>query len=161
MREKLKVSTGQGGIKLLTSEDLLNWPQGSQPGFVDKPRSGARSLQFKNRRKAVSLNIDIVDWKGCKALPVVKKTSERQPRQSYDHAAAVQKNKEEQTDRKDAEKKTDNVTELTNLKDSLQALKEVNLLLQEFPTLLKSARLCSKARTKQEKNSHRAQRTGE
>ncbi|GBM02116.1 hypothetical protein AVEN_190555-1 [Araneus ventricosus] len=41
-------------------------------------------------------------WKGCKALPVIKKTSDGQSRKSYAQAAAEQKNKEEQTDRKDA-----------------------------------------------------------
>ncbi|GBN02437.1 hypothetical protein AVEN_177635-1 [Araneus ventricosus] len=87
-----------------------------------------------------------------KALPVIKKTpSTRQPGKRYAQAAADKTKNEEQTGEKETEAKTDEDTVLTNLKDSLQALKEVKMLLQEFPTLLEASRLCIQAKTKQEK----------
>ncbi|GBM29958.1 hypothetical protein AVEN_167436-1 [Araneus ventricosus] len=46
---------------------------------------------------------------------------------------------------------TDKVIDMTDLKDSLQALKEVKTLLPEFPILLEAARLCRQAKSRQEK----------
>ncbi|GBN80938.1 hypothetical protein AVEN_72812-1 [Araneus ventricosus] len=86
--------------------------------------------------------------KGCKALPVITKTSDRQPRTSDVQAAA-----EQEKDEKVTETKTEKVIDLTDLKDSLQALTEVKMLLQEFPTLLEADRHCREAQTKQEKRS--------
>ncbi|GBM19681.1 hypothetical protein AVEN_199850-1 [Araneus ventricosus] len=88
--------------------------------------------------------------KGCKALPIITKTAFRQPRKSYAQASAVQK-KKERTDEKAKETTTEKIMDLTDLKESLQALREVKMLLQEFPTLLEAARRCRKAPTKQEK----------
>ncbi|GBM94122.1 hypothetical protein AVEN_237395-1 [Araneus ventricosus] len=56
------------------------------------------------------------------------KTSDRQPRKSYAQAAAEQK-KEEKADKKVMEMKTEKVVDRTDLKDSLQALREVKMLL--------------------------------
>ncbi|GBM56175.1 hypothetical protein AVEN_226078-1 [Araneus ventricosus] len=55
------------------------------------------------------------------------------------------------TEEKETEAKTDEVADLADLKDSLQALKEVKILLQEFPTPLEAARRSRQAKTKQEK----------
>ncbi|GBN33243.1 hypothetical protein AVEN_10459-1 [Araneus ventricosus] len=51
------------------------------------------------------------------------------------------------------ETKTEKVMDLTDLKDPLQAPREVKMLLQEFPTLLEADRHCREAQTKQEKRS--------
>ncbi|GBO17854.1 hypothetical protein AVEN_28773-1 [Araneus ventricosus] len=83
--------------------------------------------------------------------PVIRKPSTRQPGQSYAQEAANQKKKEEKTDEKEIETKTDKVTDFADLKDPLQALKGVQMLLQEFPTLLEAARRCRLAKTKQER----------
>ncbi|GBM13392.1 hypothetical protein AVEN_54403-1 [Araneus ventricosus] len=87
----------------------------------------------------------------CSYMKVIKKPSNRQPGKSYTQAAADKKRKEGKTEEKEREAKTDEVTDLADLKDSLKALKEVEILLQEFPTLLEAARLCRHAKTKQEK----------
>ncbi|GBM43165.1 hypothetical protein AVEN_128490-1 [Araneus ventricosus] len=81
-------------------------------------------------------------------LQIITKTSERHPRKSYAQAAAVQKKKEERTEGKDKETKTEKVMDLTDLKESLQDLRETKMLLQEFPTLLEPARRCREAPTK-------------
>ncbi|GBM17777.1 hypothetical protein AVEN_99657-1 [Araneus ventricosus] len=77
----------------------------------------------------------------------------KQPGKSYSQAAADKKRKEEKTDEKNMETKTDKVMDKTDLKDSLQALREVKILLQEFPTLLEATRRCRQAKTEQEKRS--------
>ncbi|GBO15613.1 hypothetical protein AVEN_28287-1 [Araneus ventricosus] len=87
-------------------------------------------------------------WKGCKALPVIKKPSIRQPGKSY---SADTKRKEEKTVEKNMETTSDEVMHLTDLEDSLQAPREVKILLQEFPTLLEATRRCRQGKTKQEK----------
>ncbi|GBL94127.1 hypothetical protein AVEN_185078-1 [Araneus ventricosus] len=90
-------------------------------------------------------------WKGCKALPVTTKPTKRQPRKAYAQAAAVQRIKEERTEEIVKEAKTEKLMDLTDLKDSLQTLREVKMLIQEFPTLLEAAKRCKGASTKQEK----------
>ncbi|GBM90310.1 hypothetical protein AVEN_116301-1 [Araneus ventricosus] len=92
-------------------------------------------------------------WKGCKALPLIQKTLAWQPGKSYAQAAADETRKEEKTEINNAEPATD----MFDLKDSLQALKQVILLLQDFPTLKRS--FVEKPK-QDKKNSHRAQRTG-
>ncbi|GBN23210.1 hypothetical protein AVEN_88764-1, partial [Araneus ventricosus] len=90
-------------------------------------------------------------WKGCKALPVLTKTAERRPRRSYAQAVAAQRKNEERTKGKTKETETSEDMDIADLKESLQTLREVQTFIQEFPTLLKAARLCRKAKTKQEK----------
>ncbi|GBN39016.1 hypothetical protein AVEN_58535-1 [Araneus ventricosus] len=89
-------------------------------------------------------------WKGCKALPTIKKPSARQAGKTYAQAA-TDKRKKKKTEEKSTEKNTDVADDLKELKESFQALKEMKTLLLEFPTLLEAARLCRKARTRQEK----------
>ncbi|GBN51007.1 hypothetical protein AVEN_59852-1 [Araneus ventricosus] len=91
-------------------------------------------------------------WKGCKALPIIKKPSARQSGKTYAQAATGESKKEEKTEERSAEKNTDVIDDMTELKDSLQALKEMKTLLQEFLTLLEAARLCRKTKTRQEKH---------
>ncbi|GBM16008.1 hypothetical protein AVEN_108600-1 [Araneus ventricosus] len=86
-------------------------------------------------------------WKGCKALPLIQKTPARQERKSYAQAVA----KTYKNDGKIDEKATEATEELTDLKASINALKEEKTLIQEFPTLLEAARLCRKAKSKNEK----------
>ncbi|GBN46767.1 hypothetical protein AVEN_157039-1 [Araneus ventricosus] len=77
--------------------------------------------------------------KGCKAFPVNKKPSVRQPGKRYVQAAADKKRNEAKTEEKDMKTKTDKDMDLTDFKGSLQALREVKVLLQKFPTLLEVA----------------------
>ncbi|GBN55004.1 hypothetical protein AVEN_205848-1 [Araneus ventricosus] len=49
------------------------------------------------------------------------------------------------------ETETKEEMDIAELKESLQALKEVQTLIQEFPTILEAAKLCRKAKTKQER----------
>ncbi|GBN61898.1 hypothetical protein AVEN_220457-1 [Araneus ventricosus] len=88
-------------------------------------------------------------WKGCKALPLIQKTSIRKPCKTC--AASSKSRKEEEPEIINAEKTTDMATEVSDLKDSLEALKEVKTLLQEFPTLLEAVRQCRHAKSRQEK----------
>ncbi|GBM25996.1 hypothetical protein AVEN_223127-1 [Araneus ventricosus] len=81
------------------------------------------------------------------SLPAIRKCSTGQPGNSCAQAAAAVK-KEEKTDEKEIEAKTDKVTDL---KDSLEALKDMTMLVQEFPALLEAARRCRSAETKQER----------
>ncbi|GBM41637.1 hypothetical protein AVEN_198386-1 [Araneus ventricosus] len=90
-------------------------------------------------------------WKGCKALPVITKPAVRQNRKSYAQAATVQKKTFPNPEGKIEEVETEQTTDLTDLNESLQALRELKTLIQEFPTLLEAARLCRKAKNKQEK----------
>ncbi|GBN49447.1 hypothetical protein AVEN_267005-1 [Araneus ventricosus] len=64
-------------------------------------------------------------WKGCKALPIIKKPSARQSGKTYAQAATGESKKEEKTEEKSAEKNTHVIDDMTELKDSLQALKEM------------------------------------
>ncbi|GBM03817.1 hypothetical protein AVEN_231293-1 [Araneus ventricosus] len=79
------------------------------------------------------------------------KAAERKPRRSYAQAAAAQRKNEEQMEEKTRERETKEEMDIAELKESLQALREVQTLIQEFPTLLEEAKLCRKAKTKQEK----------
>ncbi|GBN50126.1 hypothetical protein AVEN_4291-1 [Araneus ventricosus] len=102
-----------------------------QPGDAVSMRRPSLHQQWRKKHLAA--------WKECKARPVIRKPSTRQPGQSYAQEAANQKKKEEKTDEKEIEIKTDKVTDLADLKDPLQALKGVQMLLQEFPNLLEGA----------------------
>ncbi|GBN49236.1 hypothetical protein AVEN_193527-1 [Araneus ventricosus] len=52
---------------------------------------------------------------------------------------------------KNAKKTPDMIPEVSELKDSLDALKELQTLLKEFPTLLEAASQCRSAKSRQEK----------
>ncbi|GBO14048.1 hypothetical protein AVEN_275228-1 [Araneus ventricosus] len=90
-------------------------------------------------------------WKGCKALPVLMKTAERRPRRSYAQAVAADRKNEKRTEGKAKETETSKDMDITELKESQQTLREVQTLIQDFPTLLETAKLCHNAKTKQEK----------
>ncbi|GBM12567.1 hypothetical protein AVEN_188725-1 [Araneus ventricosus] len=90
-------------------------------------------------------------WKGCKALPVITKPAVRHNRKSYVQAATVQKKTFPNPEGKIEEVDTEQATDLTDFKESLQALRELKTLIQEFPTLLEAERLCRKTKNKQEK----------
>ncbi|GBM47672.1 hypothetical protein AVEN_57064-1 [Araneus ventricosus] len=133
-------------------EELLHAPQMHQ---VQRSTSNQR---MQHRKKIEDLNCincaekgHLAAWKGCKAFPVIKKSSTRQPGKSYSQAAADKKRKEGKTEEKETEAKTNEDTYLADLKDSLQALKEVKILLKEFLTLLEASLRCRQAKTKQEK----------
>ncbi|GBO19934.1 hypothetical protein AVEN_113864-1 [Araneus ventricosus] len=86
-------------------------------------------------------------WKGCKALPLIQKSSVRQERKTYAQATADKKKNEEKTE----DKTTVAADLITDLKEPINAIREVKTLIQEFPTLLEAARLCREAKTKNEK----------
>ncbi|GBO11703.1 hypothetical protein AVEN_125651-1 [Araneus ventricosus] len=86
-------------------------------------------------------------WKGCKSFPIIKKSSPRQHGRSYAQAAAQKVEKTEQS----TEEKTDDPFDLADIKETIKAIKEVKMLLEEFPTLLEAARLCKSAKTRKEK----------
>ncbi|GBM42216.1 hypothetical protein AVEN_234952-1 [Araneus ventricosus] len=91
--------------------------------------------------------ISLAAWKGCKSLPLIQKTSARQERKSYAQAAT----KTFKNDGKIEEKATEATEDITDLKASINALKEVKTVIQEFPTLLEAAPLCRKAKSENEK----------
>ncbi|GBM76046.1 Nucleic-acid-binding protein from transposon X-element [Araneus ventricosus] len=91
-------------------------------------------------------------WRGCKALPVLRKPSIRIPGKSFAEAAS-------QGLRKDPPSATHGKTgtsqeplpEISDIKETLLALKELKEFLQEFPTLLEAAKKCKAARSREEK----------
>ncbi|GBM49858.1 hypothetical protein AVEN_191256-1 [Araneus ventricosus] len=87
-------------------------------------------------------------WKGCKSYPIIKKPSYRQNGKSYAQAASE---KVELPTKKKTEEKSDDPFDLEDIKDSMKAIKEVKMLLDEFPTLLEAARLSKTAKTRTEK----------
>ncbi|GBN32552.1 hypothetical protein AVEN_169751-1 [Araneus ventricosus] len=78
-------------------------------------------------------------------------THQKDLSQANAQAAAGKSKNDEKAEEMREEKSTDAVDDITELKESLQALKEVKTLIQEFSTLLETARLCRKATIKKEK----------
>ncbi|GBN82462.1 hypothetical protein AVEN_126817-1 [Araneus ventricosus] len=90
-------------------------------------------------------------WKGYKAFPLNQKTAIRKPGKSYAQAAENKNRNEDKPEMKKAEKTPDAAPDISELKDSLDTLKELQNLLKEFPTLLEVARQCRHAISRQEK----------
>ncbi|GBO33729.1 hypothetical protein AVEN_258235-1 [Araneus ventricosus] len=93
----------------------------------------------------------IAAWKGCKAFPVIAKPSSKRTNRSYADIAAGKREKMEKTPGRTAEERPSTSQDLPDIKESLQAIKDLKSILGEFPTLLEAIRLCKKAKTKQEK----------
>ncbi|GBM25295.1 hypothetical protein AVEN_172099-1 [Araneus ventricosus] len=90
-------------------------------------------------------------WKGCKALPIIKKPAVRQKKKTCAQAATAQKKTTPIPEGKSKGVEAEQTTDLSDLKESLQTLREIKTLIQEFPTLLEAVSLCRKAKNKQEK----------
>ncbi|GBO40166.1 hypothetical protein AVEN_165096-1 [Araneus ventricosus] len=91
-------------------------------------------------------------WRGCKALPVIRKTALRIPGKSFAQVTSQNIRKEPPpTTHKEAEAIQDPLPAITDVKETLQALKELKEFLQEFPTLLEAAKKCKAARSREEK----------
>ncbi|GBM97030.1 hypothetical protein AVEN_234753-1 [Araneus ventricosus] len=90
-------------------------------------------------------------WKGWKALPIITKPAVRQNKKTYAQAATVQKKTTPNPEGKLKEVEAEQTTDLSDFKESLQMLRELKTLIQEFLTLLEAVRLCRKAKNKQEK----------
>ncbi|GBN57703.1 hypothetical protein AVEN_232435-1 [Araneus ventricosus] len=91
-------------------------------------------------------------WRGCKALPVIRKTSLRIPGKSFAQVTSQNIRKESPpTTHKEAETIQDTLPAITDVRETLQALKELKDFLREFPTLIKAAKKCKTARTREEK----------
>ncbi|GBN47370.1 hypothetical protein AVEN_245671-1 [Araneus ventricosus] len=82
--------------------------------------------------------------------PVTSLVGRGDATRSYGQAEAQRKN-EKRTEEKTKKTETKEEMDISELKESLQPLREVQTLIQEFPTLLEAAKLCRKAKTKQEK----------
>ncbi|GBN03627.1 hypothetical protein AVEN_69993-1 [Araneus ventricosus] len=98
----------------------------TQPGnavSVRKLKAQSASIVEKKATLAVC--------KVCKAIPVIRKPSTRQPGKSYAQAAADKNKKEKKTAEKEIENNAAKITDLAGLKDSLRVLKEVKMLLRE------------------------------
>ncbi|GBM39762.1 hypothetical protein AVEN_107177-1 [Araneus ventricosus] len=96
-----------------------------------------RIAQMKNLKKKKPLSLLLTEVKKSGNYTNIyneKQVCYYKPEKSYAQAAADKNKKEGKTDEKEIEAETDKVTDLTDLKDSLQALKEVKMLLQEFST---------------------------
>ncbi|GBM32955.1 hypothetical protein AVEN_268872-1 [Araneus ventricosus] len=102
-------------------------------------------------KKSWNLSALIVEKRPFDGLERMQGTPCDQKTLNQAQVVAVKERKEEKTYEKVMETKTKKVMDLTDLKDSLQALREVKMLLQEFPTLLEATRRCREVQTKQEK----------
>ncbi|GBO22800.1 Nucleic-acid-binding protein from transposon X-element [Araneus ventricosus] len=91
-------------------------------------------------------------WRGCKALPVIRKTSLRQPGKSFAQATSqgLRKDSPSTTHEKTGSSQ-EPLPAISDIKETLQALKELKEFLQEFPTLLEAAKKCKTARSREEK----------
>ncbi|GBN39763.1 hypothetical protein AVEN_110052-1 [Araneus ventricosus] len=74
-------------------------------------------------------------WKGCKAHPLIQKNSDRKIGKTYAQATSNKSKRDEEPELKNAEKTPDIDTELSDLKDSLQAMKEMNVCKNFLPCL--------------------------
>ncbi|GBM92786.1 Nucleic-acid-binding protein from transposon X-element [Araneus ventricosus] len=90
-------------------------------------------------------------WRGCKALPVISKTSQRIPGKSFAQAASQSIRKDPPPTHKESETVQDPLHAISDIRETLQALKEIKEFLEEFPTLLEAAKKCKAARTREEK----------
>ncbi|GBO35437.1 hypothetical protein AVEN_19820-1, partial [Araneus ventricosus] len=93
----------------------------------------------------------IAAWKGCKAFPVIAKPALKRSNRSYADIAAGKREKTEKTTGRTAEEHPSISQDIPDIKESLQAIKDLKSILGEFPTLLEAIKLCKKPKTKQEK----------
>ncbi|GBN70468.1 hypothetical protein AVEN_90349-1 [Araneus ventricosus] len=90
-------------------------------------------------------------WKRCKAHQIIQKTSTRKTGKSYAQAEANKNRNEEKPELKNAKKTPDMIPEVSELKDSLDPLKELQTFVKEFTILLEAASQCRSAKSRQEK----------
>ncbi|GBN12587.1 hypothetical protein AVEN_226793-1, partial [Araneus ventricosus] len=87
-------------------------------------------------------------WKGCKTIPVITGPATRQPRKTYAQAANKDTSEGEKKSPKQEKNTTEIIAGLADIKESLEALRDLKYLIQEFPTIIEAAKKCKQVKTK-------------
>ncbi|GBM23172.1 hypothetical protein AVEN_259199-1, partial [Araneus ventricosus] len=90
----------------------------------------------------------LVAWKGCKDIPVITGPATRQPSKTYAQAANEDASEREKKSPKQEENTTEVIAGLTDIEDSLEALRDLKYFIQEFPTIIEAAKKCKQVKTK-------------
>ncbi|GBM99314.1 hypothetical protein AVEN_199411-1 [Araneus ventricosus] len=96
--------------------------------------------QREERRTKTDGTGHLAAWKGCKAIPVITGSATRQPRKTHAQAAKKDTSEGERKSPQQEENTIEVIAGLTDIKDSLEALRDLKYLIQEFPTIIEAAK---------------------